>query len=104
MAIATFKYSVNFGIPPLPDRQLWIIDATAAARSGPLPDATLCFGVEITVIKADSSANAVTVNRSGSQTILGTAGAALTSVALAAQGNSVTLVSDGANWLIKSAT
>lgn len=104
MPIAISSVSADNSMPPTPERQLWLVDATAAARAVTLPDATTCFGVEITVIKSDSSANAVAVNRAGSQTILGTGGASLTTFSLTAQGKSVTMISTGTGWIIQSNT
>lgn len=51
-------------------------------------------GLRLTVVKSDSGANAVTLDGSGAQTINGAA-----TLALAAQFDRATIVSDGANWV-----
>lgn len=94
-----YKFATSGGIAAIPDEQVYSIDASGGARTRTLPDATTCRGVSVTVLKSDASANAVTVSAATGQTILGTDGASLTK-ALAAQGNYVTVVSDGAGWLI----
>lgn len=94
-----YKFSISGAIAAIPDDQVYAIDATAAGRTRTLADATTCRGARICVIKSDASANSVTVSAATGQTILGTDGASLTK-ALAAQGNSITVVSDGANWLV----
>jgi hypothetical protein len=52
-------------------------------------------GNRVTVKKTDSSANAVTINTTSSQTIDGD-----TSRAISTQWTSLTLVSDGSNWMV----
>ena len=96
--VMVYKFAISGGMASIPDDQVYAIDATAAARTRTLPDATTCRGARICVIKSDASANAVTVSATG-QTILDTAGASLTK-SLAAQGNYITVVSDGAGWLV----
>lgn len=63
-----------------------------------LPDATLQSGREMRVYKSDSSANTVTIDCTGSQTINGEA-----SYILAEQNSVVVLFSDGSNWIIRHA-
>lgn len=72
-------------------------DATSAAFTITLPTAVGIAGREYTVKKTDASANAVTVDGNGAQTIDGAA-----TYSVAAQWNTIVIVSDGANWLIKS--
>jgi hypothetical protein len=75
------------------------VDASAAARAITLPLASLAFnGYEVTVIKTDSSANAVTGIRSGSDTI---SEFGYTSFVLADQGEWITLRCDGVSkWKV----
>lgn len=94
-----YKFAASGGMASVPDDQVYSIDATAAARTRALPDATTCRGAKITVIKSDASANAVTVTAATGQTILDTAGASLTNI-LTAQGKAITVVSDGVGWLV----
>lgn len=61
-----------------------------------LPAATAGDGFEVTVIKTDSSANAVTVDGDGSETINGSA-----NLAIGYQYRSVTFRCDGSNWQVK---
>lgn len=78
--------------------RLFLADATAGVISV-TPDSaiTLGAGFEFTVKKIDSSANDVTIDANGTQTIDGE----LTLV-LETENESVTLRSDGANWKIVS--
>lgn len=71
------------------------VDATGGARTITLPSAATCAGRMYVVKKRDASANAVTVATTSSQTIDGAA-----TVVLAAQWASVSVVSDGAGWLV----
>lgn len=70
-------------------------NATSGAFTVTLPTAVGIAGRMYTVKKVDASANAVTVGTTSSQTIDG-----VTTKALSAQWNSVTVISDGANWLV----
>jgi hypothetical protein len=72
-------------------------DATSAAFTVTLPTAVGASGQMYTVKKIDSSGNAVTVGTTSSQTIDGAS-----TYSLAARWNTVTVVSNGANWLIQS--
>ena len=75
-----------------------LCDATGGAFTETLlPAATAGDGFCVTIIKSDSSANAVTVDGDGSETISG----ALT-YALSSEGDAVILVSDGSNWFISA--
>jgi hypothetical protein len=77
---------------------IWPCDATGGAFAPLLPLANSCPGRMYRFVKIDASANAVTVTRSGSDTIGGGAG---TTKALASQDASVTVISDGTSkWLI----
>lgn len=99
--VYTFAVDGTCGISG--DAALYKIDATSATRTRTFPDATLCRGLRITVIKVDASANAVTVNTTSAQNITGVGGA-VTSKSLAAQGNSLTVVSDGTGWIVVGTT
>lgn len=72
-------------------------DATTAAFQVTLPTASGRTGQRYTIKKTDSSANAVTVGTTSSQTIDGS-----TTYSLATQWKYVTVVSNGSNWLIIS--
>jgi hypothetical protein len=69
-------------------------DATAGAFTITLPSAVGQTG-EMVIKKIDASANAVTVDGAGAETIDGAA-----TKVLAAQYDSVRIASDGANWMI----
>lgn len=58
-----------------------------------LPAATAGDGYTIIIVKTDSSANAVTIDGDGSETI-----GAATTFALSGEGDSAMLVCDGSNW------
>lgn len=75
-----------------------LFDATSAAITVTLPKAALHNSRVYSIKKTDSSANAVTVTPDGSETIDGAA-----SYALSAQWKSLTIVSDGTQWLILGA-
>ena len=80
------------------DAGLVLVNASAAARTITLPAANALGGrpIRFQIEKTDSSANAVTVQRAGADTIEGG-----TSVVLSGQWASVTLVSDGVgSWLL----
>jgi hypothetical protein len=70
-------------------------DATGAAFTVTLPKANLFEGYVFYIKKIDASANAVTIDGNGAETIDGAANASLT-----AQWESRTLMSDGSNWII----
>jgi hypothetical protein len=71
------------------------VDASGAARTITLPTAVGITGRHYIIRKSDSSANAVTVDGDGSETING----ALTHV-MTAQYQTVSIMSDGAGWMI----
>lgn len=71
-----------------------IADATAGAITLNLPTAVGIAGVQKTIIKIDAVAN-VTVDAFSTQTINGSA----TNV-ISSQYGKITIISDGANWLI----
>lgn len=98
MQFVPFASTVSHSIPANVKFQLWGENATGGAIVPMLPDATKCAGTCVCVVKTDSSANAVTPTCSGGQKILTTSGLA-SSVALTAQGKSITLVSDGGQWV-----
>jgi hypothetical protein len=77
--------------------QVVLVDATLGAITVTMPLTTTRFGNDIQVQKIDGSANAVTVSRSGAETIDG-----LVSQTLALQGDALWLVADSTNteWQI----
>lgn len=73
------------------------VDASGGARTITLPAASAANGrpIALRIVKTDSSANAVTVQRAGTNTIEGA-----TSIALTTQWSSAWLVSDGvSSWV-----
>lgn len=70
-------------------------DATSAGFTITVPTAVGCQGREYTIKKIDSSANAVTIGTTSSQTIDGA-----TTYALSTQWQFVTIRSNGSNWYI----
>lgn len=97
----SFNFAVSGTCSGSLEDETYRINAASGALSRTLPDAALCPGARRTIIKTDSSANAVTVNTTSSQTITSASGSA-TSKTLAAQGNSITVESDGAGWWVIS--
>lgn len=73
---------------------LVLCDATAAAFTVTLYTAVGNTGRKVKIVKIDSSVNAVTSDPNGSQTING-----VTTVELHDQWESISLVSDGSNWV-----
>lgn len=72
-----------------------LCDATAAAFTVALPKAALFVGTAFTIKKIDASANAVTIDGDGAETIDGAA-----TVALGAQWDVRTVYAYGGNWLL----
>lgn len=72
-------------------------DATSAGLTATLPTAASASGLTFVIKKIDSSTNTVTLATTSAQTIDGNASGAL---ALATQNESITLASDGSNWII----
>jgi hypothetical protein len=70
-----------------------LVNASGGARTITLPSPV--SGKRISVKKTDSSANAVIISRSSAETIDGNS-----SVSLASQYDSYTIISDGTNWFI----
>ena len=68
------------------------VDATGGARTITLPSASTCSGRQILVAKIDSSGNAVTVARAGTDTIEGS-----NTISLASQWDNALLISNGNN-------
>lgn len=99
MSIEIFSITATSTGPTIEEEQLWSCNATGGVIVANLGDASKCSRAKITLFKNDASANAVTVTPAGTQKILTTGGLAAT-FSLAAQGNSVTLVSDGTQWLL----
>ena len=84
------------GTAPLRDlNHIALVDASGGAATMSIPSVSGLVGRKYTIIKDDSSANAVTIDPDGAETING-----VSSVSLASQGDAVTLVSDGAEWKI----
>lgn len=82
---------------PLFNEEIVLMDATSGALTCTLPTAVpqvTGTGRRFTVVKIDSSGNAVTVATTSAQTINGSATASL-----AAQWNRITVVSNGTNWV-----
>jgi hypothetical protein len=75
------------------------VSASGAARTITLPPAANHIGREVVVIKTDSSANTVTINGDGSETV----GGSLTLV-LSTANERVHIVSNGTGWEAKSRT
>lgn len=78
---------------------LILVDATGGARTITLPKAETWAGFPLVVKKVDSSANAVTIDGNGSETIDGA-----TTYALSEQYDSIEILSDGEGWQITSAS
>jgi hypothetical protein len=72
-----------------------LCDATGGAFTVTLPAAAGVSGQSISVKKTDASANAITVDGNGSETIDGAA-----TLALSTRYAAVTLWSDGSNWWV----
>jgi hypothetical protein len=72
-----------------------LCNATSAAFNFQLPDATTCIGRKISVKKTDSTANAVTLTTTSSQTIDGASTYGLSSQYAVAR-----IVSNGTNWFL----
>jgi hypothetical protein len=68
-------------------------DATGAAFTVTLPPAAQYKGLQFIIKKVDASANAVTIDGAGSETIDGAA-----TLDLASQYDSATVISDGTGW------
>lgn len=84
-----------------------LVDASGGAKTETLPSAVGLMGRSYEVVKTDSSGNAVGLATISSQTISGNNAAgsyvSATTYSLAAQGARVSIVSDGANWVITQA-
>lgn len=81
-----------------PNDKVVLVNATSGAISVTLHSAANRKGDEIIVAKTDSSANTVTVDPTGTETINGS----LTFI-LSQNREMVTVISDGTNWLIRGA-
>lgn len=73
-----------------------LVDASGGNLTLTLPSAAGDVGRTFTVIKTDASANTVTVDPAGTETINGGATAVITR-----QHTALTIISDGANWRVK---
>ena len=97
-AIATPYVGVNSAHTLGASDSVLACNATSAAFNVTLPDATLATGRTYTVKRTNTNPNNVTVVTSDSQTIDGAS-----AYVLGAPNQSVTLVSNGTNWLTLSA-
>jgi Cu/Ag efflux protein CusF len=75
-----------------------LFDATAAARTATLPAAAGVKDKTFIIKKIDSSANTVTIDANGTETIQALGAPALTQV-LTAQGDTLTVQSTGTGWV-----
>jgi hypothetical protein len=94
------KYAINAQVTSytlLTTDSVVTFDASGAGRTATLPTAVGFSGLIFTIKKIDNSTNLVTLATTSAQTIDGAASSALT---LATQYESVTVCSDGANWVI----
>lgn len=98
-----FSVAVSGLCSDSPEHEIYAVDASGGVRTRTLPDATKCRGALRTIVKSDASANAVIVNTTSAQPILAVGGSA-TSKSLAAQGNSIGVVSDGVGWAVIATT
>lgn len=90
------KYSSVSGDLTLTDAYYMLnVSASGAARTITLPTAASVAGLTFVIRKSDSSANTVTIDGNGAETINGAATKVLSS-----QYETVTLMSDGTNWMI----
>lgn len=78
------------------DDELIIANANGGAIILTLPAASECEGKEIMVVKADSSANTVTVAGAGSDLIIGSA-----TQVMSVQYTSLVMACDGTSWYLK---
>ena len=85
------QYSTNQTVND--DIDIYLMNATSGNLTVTLP--TNSAGREIDIKKIDSSANTVTIDGNGSETIDGNSG-----IVISSQHNSLTMVSDGSNWFI----
>jgi len=72
-----------------------LVNATSLAITITLPTAIGIAGRRVNVTKTDTTSNKVTINTSLSQTINGSL-----TIVITGQYDNVTLISDGANWVI----
>jgi len=94
---ATLSKTTTYTVGVVDHGKTILADATGGAFTITLPAASDAGdGFEITIIKTDASANAVTVDGDGSETINGAA-----NHALSLRWQSATLRCDGSNWQIK---
>lgn len=93
--VATPIATKTTGYPITGSDSVILADATTAAFNVTLPTAVGISGRQYTIKRINGGANNVTLNTTSSQTIDG-----VTTKVLNAQYASVTVVSDGANWMI----
>jgi hypothetical protein len=92
---ATAVASVNANTTLDNTHQVVGVDATSGAKTIALPAAAGCTGQRYDIIKIDSSANAVTIDGNGAETINGAA-----TYALSTQWSAITVISNGSSWWI----
>jgi hypothetical protein len=78
-----------------PDDYLVVCNATSGVVTMTLPAAAASQGRKLVAKKIDASANAVTVDGNGAETVDGAA-----SVSITAQYDSVSVISDGTTWWV----
>lgn len=95
-ASKTADFTVWTDDTPGAPRDVYLVDATAGAVTVTLPAVAgtdPSAGRAVTVIKSDSSANAVTIDADGAETINGAA-----TLVLASQYDRARIASDGTEW------
>lgn len=94
---AVNSQSANYTVLTSDQNKTILVNATSGNITITLlASATAGSGFELTIKKTDSTANTVTIDGNGSETIDGA-----TTQVLAFQNNSMTIISDGTNWQIK---
>lgn len=94
---AVNSQSANYTVLDTDQNKTVLVDATSGNLTITLlASATAGSGFEVTIKKTDITANTVTIDGNGVETIDGA-----TTQVLAFQYNSMTLISDGTNWQIK---
>lgn len=97
-SMATIVTAIT-GATTLSESHSEVLATATSAYSVTLPTAVGITGRRYTIVKTDNNANVITIATTSSQTINGST----TYVGLNAQYKRVTVVSDGANWVITNA-
>ncbi len=87
--------SDDFAISPSDHNGVFVVDASSAPVTVTLPPATGLNGFRFHIKKIDVTANAVTVDADGSETIDGSL-----TVVISGQNDSIPVNGDGTNWII----